>query len=61
MRSLSGSFGLAETTGLGYGNGLSSMSPAFYGTTIFGQPTENDSTLKFMQSLISLHENNRQL
>lgn len=51
MRSLSGSFGMAETTGLGYGNGLSSMSPAFYGTTNFGQTTENDSTLKFMRSV----------
>ncbi len=48
MRSLSGSFGLTETTGLGYGNGLSSKIPAYYGTSNSGQTTENDSTLKFM-------------
>jgi len=51
MRSLSESFGLAETTGLSYGNGLSSKSQAFYGNTNYGLTTDNDSTLKFMRSV----------
>jgi hypothetical protein len=58
MRSLSESFGLAETTGLSYGNGLSSKSPAFYGITNIGLTTENDSTLQFMRS-VSMHSYNK--